>query len=70
MDIEQIAINFGLIFNDSLKAPQIHIDRINNAIQDINTKNFNSIQLTIDEFKSALKSTSTSTACGNDGTFL
>ena len=70
MDIEQIAINYGLIFNDSLKVPQIHIDLINNAIQDINIKNFNSIQLTIDELKSALKSTSTSKACGNDGTSL
>ena len=30
MDIEQIAINYGLIFNDSLKIPQIHIDLINN----------------------------------------
>ena len=70
MEIEQIAINYGLIFNDSLKVPQIHIDLINNEIQDINIKNFYPIQLTMAEFKSALKSTSTSKACGNDGTSL
>jgi hypothetical protein len=60
MNIEEIAINYGSIFNDKLKVPQEHADIINPDIKNINITNFNPIDLSLDEFNLAIKSTSLS----------
>ena len=54
MEIEEIADSLSNIFNDNLKVPEEQVEMVNREILSLNIKNFNSIKLSIEEFKSAL----------------
>jgi hypothetical protein len=54
MEIEEIADSYSNIFNDNLKVPEEQVEMVNREILSLNIKNFNSIKLSIEEFKSAL----------------
>jgi hypothetical protein len=70
IEIEEIADSYSNIFNDNLKVPEEQVEMVNREILSINIKNCNSIKLSLEEFRSAFNSTSTSKACGNDNTLL
>jgi hypothetical protein len=70
MEIEETADNYKNILNDNLEVPQEQIEMVNIEILLLDIKNFKSIKLSLEEFKIAFNSTSTSKACGNDNTSL